>query len=360
MRTLTVVTVAALLAALPALAGETRLRHDNYLAFVGEQGEQVNLAVTSIARTIYHEDLSIAILDRQSRRVLEQVVPLGTGGTIPYTVETAGLHAVAVRSGQPLCTARLVNRPFALVAWEGAPLWICGACARQFFFVPQGCKRFDLFVTADVTGEGATLKVLSPDDAIAVDKTDDFDKLTRVEVAVPAGMDGRPWAFTLENPQQGKLVLDDVEIYLGKQLPPYLCEDPAWLALFTDRHPGAAEKISARVPLKGASLQGGKPVELRFSLASVPAARMAALRGTATDVDYPGEGTFTLNGKGPYCIPVTGDGATQGFTVTVKPGDLVAGENVIVFSHDNRQSSAMGLAELAVLIGDEIVVEEEW
>jgi len=344
----------ALALAPPSFGQETRLRHVNYLAFLGAAGEEVQIGVKSIPRDPYKDNLGVLVLDPRSRAVLEETVPLGAERVLKYKVETPGLHVTGTMTGETLCTARLVDKPFALIAWREAPLWICGSCARQYFTVPKGRKQVDLFVWASVTSEGATVKVLGPDDQVLLEKTDDFDQETKLTIPVPEGLDGQPWSFTLENPGQAKLFLDDVQVYLGQSLPPYLCEDPAWLEALTGRPRFAEEKIAVRIPLKAVGLSDGATVRLTFQLDSVPAAKMAALRVTAQDADYAREGSFTLNGKEPYLIPVTGDGAVETFTIMLRIEDLVAGENVLEFKHDNRASAGMWLTEMELLIGDDI------
>jgi hypothetical protein len=191
-----------------------------------------------------------------------------------------------------------------------------------------------------------------------VDRSEDFDEPTRVKVEVPAGMDGQAWSFGLDKPESDKLFLDDVQIFLGRGLPPYLCEKPEWLADFIS---GAqAESISERVALPNASLRDGGTVEVKFALPRVPQAKMVALRALAGDVDYATEGAFTVNGKGPYTIPETGDSVTTTITVPLKREDLRAGDNVIVFKHDNRQSTAMSLSQMELLFGDSIQTQDVW
>ena len=342
----------------PTQAAETILRHDNYLAFNGEAGETAKVAVRSIERPPYQEDARAILLDSASRRVLEQTIPLGTSATLSCPLGKSGLYVLGVTTGQALATVTPQGRPFALIAREQVPLWICGACVRQYFLVPPGLSRVTLFLMADVTGEGARLRVMGPDEAVLLDRTDDFDRNTSVEVAVPPGCDGRPWSFTLDKPEGGKLVLDDVQVYLGRALPPYLCEQPDWLKLFVTA--GAVEQITKRLSLPNAALRDGGEVTTRFPLDALPQAKMVVLRAVADDVDYPTEGSFTVNGHGPYTIPETGDAVATLVNIPLKADDLRVGENVLVFKHDNRQSMAMGLTQVELLVGDDIKLAEDW
>jgi len=344
--------------ALPLQAQDTILRHDCYLAFTGQKGETASFAARSLPRASYHDDVRLLALDSQSREVADQVVPLGTEAKMDVPLQTEGLHVLAVTTGQPVAVVRRTNGPFALVASEQTPLNICGGFARHYFFVPKGLKQFQIGVSADVTGEGARLGLWSPDGKAVVDLEDDFDTLQRLRVDVPAGTDNQPWAITVSKPQDPKLVLDDVLLWLGRGLPPYLCEQPEWLAAFMGSQ--KPEQVSLRVPLKNLSLTQGGTFTVKFALAAVPQAKMAALRAVAQDVDYPSEGTFSLNGSKPYAFPLTGDGGSLLVTVLLKPEDLRAGENVLEFRHDNRASSAMGLTQMEIIAGDEIHLEEAW
>jgi hypothetical protein len=350
--------LALLAAALPLQAEDTILRHDNYLAFTGQKGEAVGFDARSIPRAPYHEDLQLLVLDSESREVHDQVVPVGTEAKVSVPLETEGLHVLAVSSGQPLAVVRRNNGPFALVAWEQTPLNICGSFAKHYFFVPKGLNKFEIGVTADVTGEAARLGIWSPDGQAAVDLEDDFDKLQRIKVDVPEGTDGQAWALTLTKPQDPQFILDDVLLWLGRGLPPYLCEQPEWLATFVGEM--KPEEVSLRVPLKNVSLTNGATVTVKFSLETVPDAKMVALRAVAQDVDYPTEGTFALNGSEPYALPLTGDGASLLVTVMLRPADLKAGENVLQFRHDNRASTGLGLTEMELIAGNFIHPEETW
>jgi len=347
-----------LAAALPLRAEDTFLRHDDYLAFTGQQGTTASFDVKSIPREPYHEDLQLTVLDSQSREVFDQAVALGATAQVHVPLASDGLHVLCVSSGQPLALVRRTDGPFALVAWQQTPLNICGGFAKHYFFVPRGMSKFEIGLLADVTGEGARVGLWAPDGKAVVDLEDDFDELQRLKVDVPPGMDGQPWAITITKPQNPKLVLDDVLLWLGRGLPPYLCEQPEWLAQFvTAMKP---EQISLRVPLESLGLGEGRTVTVKFNLPAVPQAKLVALRAVAQDVDYPTEGTFTLNGSKPYAFGLTGDGAALLETLMLRREDLKAGENVLEFRHDNRASAGMGLSEMEIIAGDEIHQEESW
>ncbi len=337
-------------------AQETILRHENYLAFIGQQDENVSFVVKSLPRAAYLEDLRLFILDRDSRQMLEQIIPLGGEMKLEYTVKTEGLHVLGVHSGQPLAIVRRLEGPFALIAWEMTPLHICGGFTKHYFYVPPGLKEFKIGVCADVTGEGARLAVWGPEGELVFEKEDDFDRPELITVPAAAGAAAQPWALTLSPPRHSKLVFDDVCLWLGRGLPPFLCERPEWLPAFLETQP--SEQINLRQPLPDVSLLAGKSVRVTFTLEAIPQAKMAALRGLAQDVDYPREGMFLLNGSAPYMIPVTGDGETVPVTIIIRREDLKVGENVLEFKHDARASTAMGLSQLEFIAGDLIIQEQ--
>lgn len=350
--------VLLMLTAGPLFAQETVLRHDNYLAFMAAPGEEVVFDLKSMPREPYHADLRLLVLDPKSREVADHVVTLNTQDTLTYRAQTEGLHVLATGSGQCLATARRTNGPFALVAWEQTPLNVVRSFATHYFLVPRGMNKFEISISASVKGEGARLGIIGPDGKPVVEMEDDFDTLQRIKVDVPKGMDGQPWALTLTDPKGENLFFDDVLLWLGRGLPPYLCEQPEWLTGFVSSL--QPEQISLQVPLKSVRFADGGTVTQEFTLEAVPQAKTIALRGVAQDVDYPNEGTVSINGSKPYMIPLTGDGASVLVTIPVKAADLKAGMNVLEFKHDNRGSSAMGLSELGLLAGEVIHEGEAW
>ena len=338
----------------------TILRHENFLAFVAEPDENVVIAVESLARGPFTDDLEVMIIEPDSFQALGEIVPLGTTREIPFTTRKAGLHVVRLATAQTLYRARLVERPFALVAWEGTRVWITGAMVRQHFFVPEKKREFSLFVTASVVTEGATVKIWSPAGEVVLEETDDFVKTTELKVTVPEGMDGQVWTLALEDPGLPNLFLDDVELYLGRGMPPYLCEDPQWLPIFVKRTRGEPESIAAVVKLGNLTMRNGETTDVTFTIDALPDVSQAALRGAAHDVDYVDEGVFTVNGQGRYSIPVTGDATLADYTVLIDIEHLRAGENTFSFIHDNRASGVMALYDTELLLGENIRTEELW
>lgn len=354
-------TLALAVALCAAASGQqTVLRHTNFVAFAAQAGDEVALEARSIARAPYADDLYLRVLGPDSATLLEQRLAPDQGAELRLTAQKTGLHVALTASGQCLAVVRTTGRPWALVARDAAPVQICGAIARQYFLVPAGCRSFSVYLESPVTGEGALVRVWSPEGTAVLERTDDFDKLTRLDVPVDEGQDGKPWSLTVASARDKGYVLDDMLLYLGPQVPPLLCERPEWLDGFVSLLTKPLEEVTRRVKLGSFSLNNGVTREVRFQLEAAPTEAMAALRTDANDVDYAGEGSFTVNGKGPYLIPITGDATTATVTVLIPPGDLVAGENVVVFRHDAHASAAMRLSEIELLLGATIAEHTGW
>ena len=355
MAILALLTTCATLAQEPA---QTILRHDNFLAFSADEGEDVRIAVTSAKRRGYQyaNDLEVSVIDSTSTVTLKQTVPLDTEAAITYHVQTTGLHVVRVSSGWNLCRAWVLDRPWALVAWGEVPVSICGSVARQYFYVPEQCANFTIALIADVTGEGALLRVYDATGRLVREQAGDYDREERVVVEVPEGADGAAWSLTLEDPAQEGLNLDDVTVYLGRSLPPYLCEDPAWLEGFCSGEEYQPDLIDLHIAIEGGGgLAKGETRSFTWEMDEIPADRVLALRVTATDVDYKSEGKVVLNGHEPLFLPVTGDAQTQTLTIILDPALLRVGENVMEITQDpSGGSGAMGVHEPELLVGTRI------
>jgi len=337
---------------------QTVLRHDNFLVFDGRIGETVQIPVTSIRRgPTYVEDLLVEVIDPSSERTLRRVVPLGTSQVIEYPVRADGLHAVRISSGWNPATARIEGKPWATVAWQDVPMSIVGAIATQYFRVPGGVESFRVSLVANVTGEGAAVRVLGPDGAVVLEETGDFDQLQTFDVGVPAGADDATWSLTVTDPGQAGLNLDDVTLYVGGHIPPLLTEDPAWAELFAAGEEYQPDEIDATVEVSpgSRSLRSGESATLTWEMAAVPAGKVVALRVTGRDVDYARELVVSLNGGEPFAIPMTGNETSDTFTLLLEPGQLRAGANTLVLTQDpGGGSMAVAFADVQILVGDRI------
>ncbi|MGD9494711.1 MAG: hypothetical protein AB7Y46_00245 [Armatimonadota bacterium] len=359
MRTLALMALAATWG-LPAAAqqAQTILRHDNFLAFEAAVGETVEIAVESIPKAsfVYADDLLVEVIDSTSERRLRRMVRLGEAERIRYAVQTAGLHAVRISAGWNTCSARIVDRPWALVAWEDVPLSICGSMAPLHFRVPDGVERFRVTVLADVTGEGAALRIWGPDGALVLEQIDDFDQQRRLDIQVPEGSDGKVWSLTVTDPQREGLVLDDVTLYLSGRVPPLLCVDPAWAEGFAAGEQYQPDLIDRAIEVGGSfAIPAGETATATWQMDALPENKVYALRITASDVDYPRELVARINGGAPIAIPMTGNETADTFTLLIEREQLRVGENVLELTQDpGGGSAAVAAREIQILIGDRI------
>ncbi len=359
MRTLALIALAAICGSAAAQQDDpTILRHDNFLVFEAEAGETVGIAVESIPKAGYRyaDELMVEVIDSTSERTLRRLLRLGEAETIEYRVQTGGRHAVRISSGWNMCAARIVDRPWALVAWQDVPVSICGSMAPQYFKVPPGVERFRLTIVADVTGEGAALRVFGPDGAVVLEETDDFDRPRRFDLDVPEGADGAVWSLTVTDPEQEGLALDDVTLYLGGRIPPLLCEEPTWAEAFAAGEEYQPDLIDAAVEVPGSlGIRAGETATTTWQMDALPEGKVYALRITASDVDYARELMVRINGGEPMAIPMTGNETVDTFTLLLDREQLRVGENVMEFSQDpSGGSAAVAVRRIEILIGDRI------
>ncbi len=335
----------------------TVLRHDNYLAFHADAGDDVQIAVTAAARgDMSGAPMVVTVIGPDSETALKRTVPLGTSETIIFRAELSGLHVARVEVEWNLGSAEILDRPWALVAWARVPVNICGKMRRQHFFVPEYLDTIALVLSASVTGEGALFSVCDAEGNTVYQKEADFDQQERIEIEVPEGAGGSVWSLTLEEPAAENLYLDDVQIYLGRGLPPYLAEQAEWLEEFVQGDEYQADIITQTIEIgTGGSMRNGESMTLTWEMDEPAEGMICALRLTATDVDYVNEVAASLNGGEIFYIPVTGDAATETFTLTLAREQLVVGENTLTLTQNpGGGSSAVQVRDVQALIGERI------
>lgn len=362
MRRLVALSVLALLGLAAAGVGTaqedpTVLRHDNYLAFHASAGDDVPIALTATARgSMSGAPMVVTVIGPDSEVALRRTVPLGASETLTFHAKLSGLHVARVEVGWNLGSAEILDRPWALVAWERVPVNICGKMRRQYFFVPEYLDTAALVLSASVTGEGALLTVCGAEGNTVYQKEGDFDQQERVEIEAPEGAGGSVWSLTLEEPAAKDLYLDDVQIYIGRGLPPYLAERAEWVEEFVQDEEYQADIIAQTMEVgNGGSIRSGESMTLTWEMDEPAEGLICALRLTATDVDYVNEVAASLNGGEIFYIPVTGDAATETFTLILAREQLVVGENTLVLTQNPAGgSSAVVVRNLQALVGERI------
>ncbi|MFQ5810751.1 MAG: hypothetical protein ACE5JM_14140, partial [Armatimonadota bacterium] len=149
----------------------------------------------------------------------------------------AGYCALRVRGFRDWYQVRFTNRPFAVFHSQLQPLHITGAARPLYFTVPADARRFRVYVQCDSPNEGAIVRVLAPTAEVVLEKTDQFDPVTPLDVPVPPGQAGKIWAVELANPRlKGEgYGLDDTVIFFSENIPPVVSPDREALAQISEQ-----------------------------------------------------------------------------------------------------------------------------
>ncbi len=341
----------------------TILRHEGFVAFHAEAGDDVRLAVESFQRgPQYGTLMAVTIIDSQSNAVLRQTVPLNEAAVVRYVAQTSGLHVARVQMGWNTGTIEVLDRPWALVAWTRVPVNICGSMRPQYFFVPEHLEKISLTLSASVTNEGALVQIHDPDGNLVYEEEGDFDAETRIDIEAPPATRGKAWSLTVAPPADAGLNLDDVKLYLGQGLPAYLAEKAEWLEEFVTGDQYQPDMIDRVVEVPGgASIPRGESITLTWEMTELPQGQVYALRLSANDVDYVNEVPVSINGGETFYVPMTGNATTETFTIHIAADQLVIGENTLVFTQNPAGgSNAVWVRDVQVLIGERIREFRGW
>jgi hypothetical protein len=224
------------------------LRHVNVIALEAPRGAMVSLEPRCEPHGDYGDSLRCRLLRPDGYVAAAMTAVRDTSGVLKAPVEWDGRCAIEVVSGWNL--ARLVmpaDLPHAYRAQVDAPLKTIGPWGPLCFEVLPEAKAFDVFLQADVTGEGLHAVIRDPQGVVAWEQDGDFDQRTKVPVEVKDGQAGT-WSVEVSKPQGAGLVLDDVYLELGPQVPPFLAPKPEWAALFAKGwSPEAPAQVSTRL-----------------------------------------------------------------------------------------------------------------
>ncbi|HPA19746.1 MAG TPA: hypothetical protein PLU30_18500 [Verrucomicrobiae bacterium] len=216
-----------------AAAKTPTLRQVNYLALEPPENAGANVRVECRSRGAQYQDVlrcrligadgAVAVTERAAPgQTLRLAVPVGMGRM-----------ALEVNSGWNAAAADLSDElPWALAARADQPLRTVGEWEPLFFFVPDGTAKVTICIQADVTREAAHLVVRGPGGAVALDREEDFDERTRIDLPVLAGQAGKPWSVSLIRCARRGWNTDDVTLELGGQVPGLLSPRPDWAARF--------------------------------------------------------------------------------------------------------------------------------
>lgn len=212
------------------------LRRTNYIAILGSQGKEMKISLRSQRHPRrYGDELAFTLVGPDSNEITSDTIPLDTSKIVSVTPKTDGLCVLELDAGWNICFVDAGETPWALVASETLPLHTIHAIERLYFYVPAKCKRFSLFALADVRGEAALIKVFGPQGQTIKEEEGEFDKLTRIQVDVPPGADGKVWSLSVLPPRIPNTVLDDVAISLDPSISPYFSKKEEWALMFGRR-----------------------------------------------------------------------------------------------------------------------------
>ncbi len=213
-------------------------RHTNYIAFAGEKGKKISMRLECIQRGRSADWLVYRLIDPNNERIALGEIPPGESAATSFTPKQSGLYVYEIGSGLNLTTIKIERAPWAIVAVERPRLHTVKAIERLYFYVPKGLKRFNIFFNTTATGEGLAIKIFSPADVLVKEEEVGYDSTKRLEIKVPQGTDGKAWGLSILKPKAPDLTLDDVQLYLGRELAPYLAKKPEWaLSLGRRKHP---------------------------------------------------------------------------------------------------------------------------
>jgi hypothetical protein len=212
------------------------LRQTNYLGLLTHAGEQVKLQLRSRQRSAsYVDELNYVIVARDSHEIATGMVPLGTTKIIAFRASSAGLCVLEIEPGYNAAYVDPGATPHAYIASDTIPLRMVGPLSPAYFYVPDGCKRFTLHVTAEVAREAARIRIFSPTGQVVHDEEGEFDNSTAIKADVPPGQDNKVWSLSVEKPQTPGWHLDKVVLSLDPPLAPYLTRRADWALAFGTR-----------------------------------------------------------------------------------------------------------------------------
>ncbi len=138
-------------------------------------------------------------------------------------VKWTGKCILEINSGSNLAKIQMGDIiPFAYRSSPENPLQTVAVWGPLYFHVPARTKSFDIWIQSDATREGAHAIVRDPAGRIVREEDGDFDARTRIHVDTGQGQDGSEWSVEITKPKGKGLVLDDVSLELGINLPPFL------------------------------------------------------------------------------------------------------------------------------------------
>ena len=202
------------------------LRHGHMFLIWNEAGEAPKITLTSAVFGKYTDGLEYKVIGAEGKALASGEVDAGGRAEIaglpssPRYLVTAepGMNGVQIT----------VDRPYGMVVGPTHPLGPNVPTGRLYFYVPPGCKAFNLVACCQSPKEGAKIVLHRPDGSAAGELEGELDEETTLKVAVPAGGGDAVWAIEFLPPTTPGTFLDDVALYLEGEMPMLLCPKAEW------------------------------------------------------------------------------------------------------------------------------------
>jgi len=255
--------LAAGMAMLATVSGQSpTLRHVNTLALLAADGRGAEVAVACQSRgTTYQDVLRARLIERDGRVAASAQAAAGESLRLALSAGPARRLALELNSGwNAAAMLDPAELPWALAARDGQPLQTVREWGPLFFFVPAGTTTVTLWVEAEVTGEAAHVRVTAPDGSVVLDREEDFDQRTKLEMPVAAGQAGAPWSVALVRCGRPGWETDDVTLELGPQVPGLLSPQAEWVSRFAAGwQPAPTVKVARKLPPRPATRAPYRP-----------------------------------------------------------------------------------------------------
>ena len=247
----------------PQTLESPNLRHVNIVALEAGRGTAIEIGAACVPHGDYQDSLRCRLVRPDGYVAAEKRFARDESGVVSVAADWDGRCALEASCGWNLATLTLPEAlPHAYLCRSDGALRTIGPWGPLHFWVPPDAKAFEVFIQADVTGEGLHATIRNPQGQVAWEEDGDFDARTKVPVTVPDGQAGAAWSIEIAKPTGPGLGLDDVWVELGPMLPPFLTPKPEWAELFAKGWaPETGKPISTRLQPTPATLPPFKGVQ---------------------------------------------------------------------------------------------------
>jgi len=228
----------ALLALTAGAGGETpALRRLNYIALepAADAAHEITVACKSHGSQ-YQDIVRCRLIETDGDVKFEGRANPGSRSRVSVPKGRGHRLALEINSGWNAAIADIPSDlPWACSARVGQPMRTVGEWGPLYFFVPTGTRKVALWIDADVTREAAHLVVRDPDGRVVLDREDDFDARTKIELSVAPPQAGKPWSVSLVGCSRRGWHTDDVAFELGDNVPGLLAPRAEWSVKFGEK-----------------------------------------------------------------------------------------------------------------------------